>query len=416
MKRTQEYIFKEPYDAKWIELLRKNNKTPLLVEYLFIDNFLKRRTRKTENGIWSHWSKICKHNRFLNVCKECSILVERKFKKGIDVNANLNDRRRYRHNIRNFYGNQKKNRQEKRKKYLSGLTDYKDRRNFSRLNCSICFKTKVKIEDDVLLKEDEVFCTTTVCKKKKWIEWNSHCVNCLSEIEKSKYLIGGNVFIKNQTNAIRVHTNETVDEAKTRFNNLCKLDQNKCHTCGVELIQKGKSGFAQMSINKIHPDDNNSDILHLSCLACNLCQNKLPYIEFLEYLVLIADNNYFRNNTSLTENELTWLTRQSGFNVCPNNVRLAVIKKYGRHCVYTGLEVSFESHKFNTASFDRIDSSKPYTNDQTQLVCKHVNFVKKGAITEVELIKWINHLKNNRYLIYDRYRKQLILKKIESLF
>jgi hypothetical protein len=116
----------------------------------------------------------------------------------------------------------------------------------------------------------------------------------------------------------------------------------------------------------------------------------------------------------LTKNELIWLKKQ---NIkCSYNVRLYVAKKYESRCFYTGLEIVYESFKFNTASFDRIDSKLQYTNDQVQLVCKNINYVKKGAITELELLKWIENLKKNKSFIQKRHYQHELLNKWNSLF
>lgn len=180
------------------------------------------------------------------------------------------------------------------------------------------------------------------------------------------------------------------------------------------MIKRGKCGYNQLSINKLHPNLKDSDILHLSCLACNLCQNNLPYFEFLKHILLIIDNNQIKNDKKFTKNELLWLRKRN--TQCPYDIRLHVAEKYGRYCVYTGLEIVYESHKFNSASFDRIDSKLPYTKDQVQLVCKHINYVKKGAITESELFKWIENLKQNKKFIQKRHYQHELLNKWNTLF
>ena len=52
--------------------------------------------------------------------------------------------------------------------------------------------------------------------------------------------------------------------------------------------------------------------------------------------------------------------------------------KQGKKCALTGIELTF-SHKGmnNTASLDRIDSSKGYELDNVQWVHKHINFMKR---------------------------------------
>lgn len=52
--------------------------------------------------------------------------------------------------------------------------------------------------------------------------------------------------------------------------------------------------------------------------------------------------------------------------------------KQNKKCALTGIELIISAdHKYNTASIDRIDSSKGYEEDNIQWVHKHINFMKR---------------------------------------
>lgn len=404
-----EWILKKPYDPKWKKILDEHNKTPLLIEYKTQEKIGKlfKRIRKSINSEWSSWYKICKHGRSIYNCK-CGIKVKKTPNMTIDSNLSFSKQKRKKKKYIQGYYNKESTiiKYQKRKEKIS-LLNYTDIK-YKSPTCSICKKIKVEVENmytHTLLLNETYACTDANHNDKK-LRWKSKCVECYSNTSKLNYATGGYVFVSNQIGRIRNHININISEAKLYFNNLCEIDQNRCYTCNVELIKNGKSGFAQLSINKLHPNLTESTILHLSCLACNLCQNNLPYRDFLKNLLAIVFNNnsgVVKNNNVLTTTELKWLKNGNYGNVCHPNIRLDVVKKYGRYCRYTGLEVIFGPHKFNTASFDRINSKLPYSAEQTQLVCKHINYVKKGTIDESELFKWLDHLKCNKVFIYNRF-------------
>lgn len=410
MKRTHEFITKEAYDPVWLAELNEKNTTPELIEYKLSERTgkLSRRKRSSINDLWLQWNSICKHNLRINQCKKCQILVEKK--KEIDRTASYDRQTRQRNAILKFKGKQNNEDRFKKRKIeieSASLIGYIDTRSCCCLTCNMCCKTKIAVEESNIytLKSGETFTGSKVYNSLKQIRWFSTCVACKKKKDKQNYLNGGEQFKKGLTNLTRKHKNESLTEAKLTLDNLMQTE-NKCFTCNIDLIAKGKSGFAQMSMNKLHPDKPESTIVHLSCLACNYAQNNLPYTEFLRFLYTIAKNTHDKNNTeSFNEKELQWLNGSHGPQACPTDIRLFVANKYGRYCFYTGLEIVYESFKFNTASFDRINSKLPYSKEQVQLVCKHINFVKQRAITEAELFKWLAHLRNNKEFIFNRFKQ-----------
>lgn len=71
--------------------------------------------------------------------------------------------------------------------------------------------------------------------------------------------------------------------------------------------------------------------------------------------------------------------------------------KQKRKCALSGVKINFQpsAKKYikATASLDRIDSSKDYTEDNVQWVHKQVNFMKQ-AMTDTELINWCRTILN----------------------
>lgn len=81
--------------------------------------------------------------------------------------------------------------------------------------------------------------------------------------------------------------------------------------------------------------------------------------------------------------------RKINFDLTPEFLWELFIKQ-GRKCALTGVELIFQSKTLifdGTASLDRIDSSKHYTEDNVQWVHKTVNNIKQ-SLTEKDLFDW----------------------------
>lgn len=422
MEKKYKYENKESYNPKWLENLKNNNKTPNLVEYQFYEKTkqLSKRKRKSENENWTPWVHVCKHGKYLSECDNCGVLKEYIKKEILIENIySVSKKRKLRKVKYSSYGKDivEETKIERIETRITTINEklnsgYLDTRNCKNLKCVICLKTNVSSEKMVLknhiLSIDETYCNLKIDKTSKRVHFNNTCINCLKEKYNVNYTSGGPYFLKEQIKNIRIHTDKTPEEAKKQFKNLQIIDNDRCYTCNVLLIKKGKSGWAQLSINNINPDQKTNTVLHLSCLACNLCQNNLSYFEFISNILLNSNNCKNTNNSPLNANEFKWV-KKGDAKLCSSETRLYVVDKYKRNCKYTGLEIVFESFKFNTASFDRVDSTKPYTKEQTQLVCKHINYVKKGQINESALEKWICHLRTNRIFIFQRYYHHKLL-------
>jgi len=72
--------------------------------------------------------------------------------------------------------------------------------------------------------------------------------------------------------------------------------------------------------------------------------------------------------------------------------------KQKKKCALSGMEIcfvrNFRNHKDQTASLDRIDSSKGYTKDNVQWVHKKINFMKQ-ALGDQEFITFCRKVTEN---------------------
>src|SRR5690606_29496555 len=68
-------------------------------------------------------------------------------------------------------------------------------------------------------------------------------------------------------------------------------------------------------------------------------------------------------------------------------------------CAISGIKMTYilgGGRKNKNISIDRIDSTKGYTNDNTQLVCSQVNMMK-GDMTTEDLIYFCKEIINNQH-------------------
>lgn len=70
-----------------------------------------------------------------------------------------------------------------------------------------------------------------------------------------------------------------------------------------------------------------------------------------------------------------------------------IFEKQNKKCALSGLDLKFRKgdNRIQTASLDRIDSSKTYTIDNIQWVHKEINRMK-GCLTEPEFIKYCEEI------------------------
>lgn len=149
----------------------------------------------------------------------------------------------------------------------------------------------------------------------------------------------------------------------------------------------------------------------------------LTDIEFRKILDLIK-NNYEKKNTNnkiikfinmsqiekrkikklfygIKEREIERRTKD---NIEYDNVNFALdfdydhidilIKKHKNRCALTNVELSWKPNELNTASIDRIDSTKGYSKDNIQLVMWYANSLK-GSMHDSEVKIILDNIANN---------------------
>jgi hypothetical protein len=236
------------------------------------------------------------------------------------------------------------------------------------------------------------------------IYWQSLCTACkfVNAKNRNANRPASDIFMEYLVGGMARHIDGTRADMKDTFQYIKKRDQGHCASCNILVISNFKSGWKQESVNDRYPDTKQPnkkcqlEDLVICCSACNSFQNSLPWDIHLNALSQIANVKTFSRNTNvLTDIERMWFYRDHGKNSkrCKNDVRQQLLQRDGRYCTVTGVELMFESHHWNTVSFDRIDSKLPYTLENVRLVCKNINFVKKKHITESELQAWLAHIR-----------------------
>lgn len=413
---------------------------------------LYRRNRLSEESKWFEWSRCCKHGgRLANCCgRQLSreeVLQQRKKTleqvpastvAGVKTGAFLRKRNHIAKSNTYIYPKavieeQKQTTKQKKRverlQYIDNLiaNGCKDQRRYNS-KCPRCNLIRIPYElHEHTLTEGETFSYCNVNKKDKIILWQQMCVPCTQLSRVSSYTDGTSRFITTKVTALNFHIDNTTTYRREVLDMIINRDRGICATCGITTIFRGKSGWKQFSINDKHPDKRHINVtsasgavdrvrtntppcdLVTSCLACNSFQNSLPWSKALHALDIIAHSPYAVNpnfKDQLTKDEKRW-ARVSRNIQCPEKLKLQLMEAYGRRCHYTGTPLVFAPNDPFTASFDRIDSSKPYTFEQTRLTTKHINYVKKSSITEDELLDWLRHLRENKDFIHSNYMKSL---------
>jgi hypothetical protein len=87
------------------------------------------------------------------------------------------------------------------------------------------------------------------------------------------------------------------------------------------------------------------------------------------------------------------------FNLTENFIKNLLVNKQNNKCAYTGIEI-YVNHKYrettpyDTASLDRIDSNKGYTEDNVQWVMLGINYMKLN-FSEDDVHKTLKLIKEN---------------------
>jgi len=282
---------------------------------------------------------------------------------------------------------------------------YTDRRQETK-RCNSCNKKCVGYERlHYVLKDDEVFVVHQI-RDSKLIHWKPRCRSCELKYQRLYTLNNNeNCILKGLCASLKRHMDGTPNDRKDAIKLIREKSRDKCASCGIRVIFRSKCGWRQVSITDKYPNlrHNDNPIAPLEdmvivCLACQWFQHDLSWEEFLLAIKTIATYDLnVKNDAPFTREEIKWIRTPCNVD-CLADVRNEVANRDGRHCVVTNVEVVYESGHWNTASFDRDDSSIQYFTEQTRIVCKHINFVKKMSITNSEMELWLKHLR----LIYMR--------------
>jgi len=87
--------------------------------------------------------------------------------------------------------------------------------------------------------------------------------------------------------------------------------------------------------------------------------------------------------------------RTKEFSLTPYDLSIIWEKQEGR-CAYTKLPLLATANQFNTASLDRIDSSKGYVVGNVQLVCAAINKMKQEYTEDLFLLLSLLVAQNNK--------------------
>jgi hypothetical protein len=271
--------------------------------------------------------------------------------------------------------------------------------------CTACHKKRIKSETltvDSVLNDDETPSSSSYNHQSKVIKWHS-CLPCDKKQQQIRYINGTKAFDNHHIKTLQRHLSKSRDDIKLAINQFREQFDGKCAACGIQTIKKGKSGFRQESFTDMYPkkrtrDDPSCDVddMILVCLACQYFQDNLSWGEFYGALCEVrCVEGKSKNLSPLTENETLYLISGSRSNGKTVSLRRKLFTRDGRHCQYTGIEMKFEAKHWNTVSFDRLDTQiERYNFENTHLVCKNINYIKKHSITEDELKDWIAHVRS----------------------
>ncbi len=329
-----------------------------------------------------------------------------KFRKR-DREQQKNRRKRKREEVEEEKIVEKKNRKTQVDELIA--SGYTDARKHGK-TCPTCDKMYIKSDGLTtvnMLQDNETLCGYSVRHKRKCIQWSSHCISCHNKIRNKSYFEGTREFDNKQIHILKRHLPMNTKDRRKVVHQLREESKGNCAICGIQTIRAGKSGFRKESFTDMYPkrrthDDPSCGVadLRLVCNACQNFQNDLNWNEVFDALCTIREvNQAYKNLSPLNDDEWSYFI----YSACHNNGKTPSIKRElfdrdGRHCQYTGIEMKFEAHHWNTVSFDRFDSKQLYTLENTHLVCKNINYVKRDSITEEELFAWLKHIRGPNFV------------------
>lgn len=286
----------------------------------------------------------------------------------------------------------------------------KDGRKTGRL-CPRCQKVCVKEEEqdvNAVPGENETFCGFRLDDPGEiHVKWAQCCFVCNTRRHGVDYRKGGTAFDRRHVGTLKRHLAMTSAEIRVVINQLREKCGGICAGCGILTLRKGMSGWKQESFTDIFPSRRPKEApscgvedISIVCLTCQWCQHDLDWEEFGKVIRRIRSGPEQNRGVEFSKQERRWygILSTHGPNIVDKEV---IVARQGRHCHFTGIEMMFESKHWNTASWDRDDSSMPYTSENTHLVCHHINIMKQRSITESELLEWIAHVRGPEFVFTD---------------
>jgi hypothetical protein len=155
------------------------------------------------------------------------------------------------------------------------------------------------------------------------------------------------------------------------------MDMKVCRKCGIE---KNLSEFVKNKQSK-------GGVTH-TCKECEKSWNQAYYEANKDYIV--ARNKKYREinpnwySTSV-EKRMRYILQLGVARARDKKIEwslsveflVSLWEKQKGCCAYSGVPLTYEENHPHTVSLDRIDSLKGYTEENVQLVCTIVNYIKQ---------------------------------------
>jgi hypothetical protein len=225
-------------------------------------------------------------------------------------------------------------------------------------------------------------------------------------------------YIKSLLSSLRqsdIAKNRSFDLDFDYIKDLILIQENRCRYTGNELVWKRKGGMYQGTIDRIDSTKGHIKgnvelvILCVNFLRSNLDATQFKYLLHNIYspslssdmeVVISSDKIIHIYDKQVRKNRVVYHTDI-------DYTRLDLVEFIKTHscCALTGVKVDWRHHKILRGSIDRIDSSKPYSRDNIQVVLYFINTMKK-AFDNDDILLLLENLRNIRaepeesFLIY----------------
>jgi hypothetical protein len=182
---------------------------------------------------------------------------------------------------------------------------------------------------------------------------------------------------------LKINNIEFIEDLNISHSDGKRICLLKCH-CGK------KFKYATSRFNK-------GKVKSCGCLSKSKLSIINKYYTNENYSFTIIINKILKCKNKIDKNGKSRVDR-IGFDLTEDQIKSIWIKQNGK-CFYTGIKLILpnsypESYNEFSPSIDRIDSNKPYTISNVQIVHKKVNFMKQ-AMTHDEFILFCKLINDN---------------------